>query len=335
MPLINCKECKKEVSAEARNCPYCGIEGPGSNELGINDKKNRLIGFFVLSLLIFLCAYIFTRHGRETYQIAEIAGLSKDKEADLAKAFQHADAIRLPSEHPKTRETPVKGALAQAQIPLVATKPQLPVIQETAKQNKAGRDKNKGTSFADPAQTLVMRMLEYALKNGGLSRESEIQQVKIQIKDLPRPEKSENKVARKINAKGLASLKAVDFNNAVKMFEEANRLAGSDVEIINNLGFAYLKKGDLALAQQAITKALTLSPGRATAWENLGEVFGRKGDPSYAAACFANAYRFSMDRLKMHRHMNKLNEKEELDNLKSIFGLYPKTFSAFKISALE
>jgi Flp pilus assembly protein TadD len=99
------------------------------------------------------------------------------------------------------------------------------------------------------------------------------------------------------------------------MFEEANNLAKSDIEIVNNLGFSYLNQGNLASAQQTITLALTLSPDRATAWENLGEVFGIKGEVNKAVACFSNAYRFSKDRLKMHRYMKKLNEKEGVKNL--------------------
>ena len=100
------------------------------------------------------------------------------------------------------------------------------------------------------------------------------------------------------------------------MFEEANKLDKSDIEIINNLGFSYLKQGNFVSAQQTITIALTMSPDRAAAWENLGEVFGVKGDISKAVACFSNAYRFSKDRLKLHQYMKKINEQEEVKNLK-------------------
>jgi len=62
--------------------------------------------------------------------------------------------------------------------------------------------------------------------------------------------------------------------------------------------------------------ALTMSPDRAAAWENLGEVFGLKGDVSRAVACFSNAYRFSKDRLKLHQYMKKINEQEDVKNIK-------------------
>ena len=161
-----------------------------------------------------------------------------------------------------------------------------------------------------------MHMLEFALDDGGLSHESEIQKTKFQIESLPRPVKGDKKAARAINDKGFASSKVYDFNNAVKMFEEAHKFDKSDIEIVNNLGLSYLKQGNLDLAQQAITTALTMSPDRAAAWANLGEVFGTRGDISRAVACFSNTYRFSKDRLKTHQSMKKLNETEDVANVK-------------------
>jgi TonB family protein len=178
------------------------------------------------------------------------------------------------------------------------------------------QDKTQNTSLADTPQMMVMRMLEYALVDGGLGHESEIQQTKLKIESSPKPIKGNKKAARAFNAKGLASSKDYDFNNAVKMFEEANKLDQSDIEIISNLGFAYLKQGNFDQAQQAITTTLTMSADRATAWENLAEVFGLKGDVSKAVACFSNTYRFSKNRFKTHQFMKNLNDSEDVENIK-------------------
>jgi tetratricopeptide (TPR) repeat protein len=302
MALTNCKECKKEVSAEAKTCPYCGVDNPG-----VIDNKNRRVGVVVLALLIFLCIYIFTRHEKLDYQY---------KEANVAKVVQDANTTQPSSEQSKLIEAPAKQATTPSQQPSVQTTLRPLVNQEKPKQEDLEPDKTKNISSADIPQMMVTRMLEYALNDGGLSHESEIRQTKLQIESLPKPAKGNKKAARAINAKGLASLKESDFKNAVKMFEEANKLAKSDIEIVNNLGFSYLKQGNLDSAQQAITMALTMSPDRATAWENLGEVFGVKGDVIKAVACFSNAYRFSKDRLKMHQYMKKLNEQEDVKHLK-------------------
>jgi Flp pilus assembly protein TadD len=183
-------------------------------------------------------------------------------------------------------------------------------------QDELEQNKTENTLSADTPQMMVIRMLDYALVDGGLSHESEIQQAKLQIESSPKPIKGNKKAARAINDKGLASSKDYDFNNAVKMFEEANKLDQSDVEIISNLGFAYLKQGDFNLAQQTLITVLTMSPGRAIAWASLGEVFGKIGDVNRAAACFSNTYRFSKDRLKTHQSMKKLNETEDVGDIK-------------------
>ncbi|OYV20549.1 MAG: hypothetical protein CG438_583 [Methylococcaceae bacterium NSP1-1] len=316
MALTNCKECKKEVSTEAKTCPYCGIDYPGVSNIEVIDNKNRRVGVIVLALLVFLSIYIFTRHERADSQYTEVAGISENKKADVAKVVRDANAVQSSSEQPKIIETPAKEASIPLEQSLVKTMPRPLVIQERPKQKEPALDKSNNIASADTPQIMVMRMLEYALNDGGLSHESEIQQTKLQIESLPRPAKGNKKAARTINAKGLVSLKEGDFSNAVKMFEEANKLDKSDIEVINNLGFSYLKQGNLDPAQQAITMALTMSPDRATAWENLGEVFGLKGDVSRAVACFSNAYRFSKDRLKLHQYMKKINEQEDVKNIK-------------------
>ena len=315
MALTNCKECNKEVSTEAKTCPHCGVDNPGISNPEVIDNNNRRVGAIVLMLIIFLSVYLITRHEREDYHYPENAGISENKKAVVAKVEQEAKTTQSSPEPPKPVEAPAKESPTPSQQPSVQITP-LPVNQEQPKQERLELDKTKNIPSADTPQMMVMRMLEYALNDGGLSQESEIQQTILKIESSPRPTNVNKKAARKINAKGLASLKKDDFNNAVKMFEEANKLAKSDIEILNNLGFSYLKQGNLDSAQQAIILALTLSPDRATAWENLGEVFGVKGDISKAVACFSNVYRFSKDRLKVHQYMKKLNEKEDVENLK-------------------
>lgn len=311
MALTNCKECKQEVSTQAKTCPHCGIDNPGDA-----DNTNRRVGLAVFMLLILLGIYIFTRHEKIDDQYTEIAGISVNKETGPVKPDKEAKATTSSSEQPRPREAPVKESSTPSQQSSVQIIPQSPVNREQPEQGAFGPDKTNNIPSSDTPQRMVMRMLEYALKEGGLSHESEIKQTKLQIESIPGPAKGNENAARAFNAKGLASLKKGDFTNAIKLFEEASELDKSDIEIVNNLGFSYLKQGNPDSAQQAIITALTLSPGRAAAWGNLGEVFGVKGDISKAVACFSNAYRFSKDKLKMHQFMKKLNEKEDVKNLK-------------------
>ena len=275
--LIKCKKCGYKSSGKTTCCPSCGF-----NKGEIDN--NRRAAIIALVLFIFLCTYLFTRHD---------------------------------SEQPKPMEAPaVQANVRPAVTPQVnQEQPKQEVLYQELKQ-ELEQDKTQNTSLADTQQMMVMRMLEYALDDGGLSHESEIQETKLQIESLPKPAKGNKKAARVFNADGLASSKNYDFNNAVKMFEEANKLDKSDIEIASNLGFSYLKQGDLDLAQHAIIIALSMSPDRASAWADLGAVFGLKGDVSKAVACFSNTYRFSKDRLKTHQFMKKLNETEDVATIK-------------------
>lgn len=174
---------------------------------------------------------------------------------------------------------------------------------------------------AETGPSMVNRMLEYAMNDGGLNFETQIQEVKLRLENLPKPGKGDRKSARKINDEALLLLKNNDYDGAVKLLTDANKLDPSDLEIINNLGYSLLKQGNLESAQQMLINALVMSPGRTSAWANLGDVFGAKGDINRSVACFSNGYRFSQNRLKTYQFMKDLNERENIEALKQARSL--------------
>ena len=311
MALTNCKECNKEISTEAKACPNCGIENPG-----VSDRSNRLVGVVVLMLLIFLFLSVLTRQEWEGDRHTE-HGVGKSRNAVTAKAPPDEKPATSLSDQSKPMDVSAQENSRPSQPSSVQISRLPPSLtQNQIKPNKLEADKTRRISSADTPQIRVLRMLDYAMKDGGSAHESEIQQIKLEIENTVRPPTVNRKLAKTMNARGLTAFKKGDLNTAVKMFEEAHSFDKADSEIINNLGFSYLKQGNLDSAQHAITTALTLSPGRAMAWENLGEVFGISGNAGKAVACFSNAYRFSKDKLKMHQFMKKLNEKDEVKDLK-------------------
>lgn len=52
MAMIECKECKKEVSQKAKTCPHCGMKSPGLKE---PTKAETLGGILIL---IVICVFI-------------------------------------------------------------------------------------------------------------------------------------------------------------------------------------------------------------------------------------------------------------------------------------
>lgn len=272
MALNNCKECRKEISTEAKTCPYCGINNPGVID------SNRRVGLFVLVLMICLGIFVVTRHEIAGYQPPEKAQINENKVAVVDKVKQIVNSRQSSSAQSLLLDSVAEEASKTPEQSVLQILPKSPAIQELPKQELLEQqDKAGNISSANISQTMVVQMLEYALNAGGLSHESALQQLKQQIENSSKPEQGNKKAARAVNFKGLVALKEGGFNKAVELFEKANKLDRSDVEVINNLGFSYLRQGDINAAQQAITSALTLSPGRTTAWENLGEVFGKKG----------------------------------------------------------
>ena len=190
------------------------------------------------------------------------------------------------------------------------------VQTETVQAPTAPINKKGDTYMLEPAPAMVQRMIEYAMHDGGLSSELEIQNIRIQLESLPKPEMGDRKSARKINDEALLFLKNNNYDSAVELLIKANKLDPSDLEIVNNLGYSLLKQRSFDLAQQALITSLIMSPGRVPAWSNLGDVFGVKGDISRSVACFSNAYRFSKNRVKTYQQMKGLNSSEDVETLK-------------------
>lgn len=312
MALTNCKECKQEVSTEARTCPYCGIEYPG-----VVDDNHRLAGFVAVALLLILSIYLYNRFERVDNPVVKNVGQIVNKDQDRVKIVPESKPVATAPEQSELIATPLTEPSVIAEQPSEPATIEPAVTQTPSKQDTPETpDKSEAVSPTQTPVMMVMRLLEYAMQNGGINHEAEIQQTKLLLDSAPRPLTGNKKAAKLLNTKGLALSNKGEFNHAVKLFEEANKLDPSDVEIVNNLGFSYLKQGNLKAALETVTIALTLSPGRATAWENLGEIFGLKRDIGKAVAGFSNAYRFSKDRLKMHQYMKKLYEKEQGKTLK-------------------
>lgn len=162
----------------------------------------------------------------------------------------------------------------------------------------------------------VLEMIAYAETEGGVSNERKITEVKGRIEELRLNKPVANSQEKKVSAlarTGLAHLHETRFAEAIRVFQEAARLAPEDNESLENLGDAYLRNGDLLEAQQTLLHALVLVPGQVQVWVNLGQTYARIGNFTAAVACFANAYRFSPDREGTRQVLRNLVEKENVE----------------------
>ena len=66
MALINCKKCRKIISSDIEQCPYCGEKDPGDTRAGFRPAKGESsygwFGFVVMALLIILLVQWYFRN---------------------------------------------------------------------------------------------------------------------------------------------------------------------------------------------------------------------------------------------------------------------------------
>ncbi len=156
----------------------------------------------------------------------------------------------------------------------------------------------------------VMQLLDYASKDDGNHYETQIQELKQKIDGLPKPAKGERKSARAINEQALSLFNSGKVAESIELFNQASQLDKSDPEILNNLGYALLRNGKLDEAKTAILDALAISPGRSSAWQNLADILTIQGDKARGIKAFENVYRFSKNRTKTYKSMQKLNNTD-------------------------
>lgn len=57
MAMIQCRECKKDVSSEAPTCPHCGVQNPAKAPAPQPTGKDKLAGLVVLCIAVAVGVY--------------------------------------------------------------------------------------------------------------------------------------------------------------------------------------------------------------------------------------------------------------------------------------
>lgn len=140
----------------------------------------------------------------------------------------------------------------------------------------------------------AQRMLSQSLKND----DAGLNATRQQLESIPKPQRLAVKEARTLNQQGLDALNRKDFASAAVAFQQAQQLDPGDIEISGNLGYAHFKLNQLKRAEHQLVYTVSLAPGRTATWYNLGQVYGAMDETDKAVGAFANAYRFSQNRVK-------------------------------------
>lgn len=173
----------------------------------------------------------------------------------------------------------------------------------------------------------VQRMLSQSLKKD----DAGLNATRQQLESISKPQRLSVKEARTLNQQGLDALNRKDFASAAVAFQQAQQLDPGDVEISGNLGYANFKLNQLKRAEHQLVYTVSLSPGRTATWYNLGQVYGAMDETDKAVGAFANAYRFSQNRVKTEEFIRQAlltsehNEATQvaLHRTLQLFGIQP------------
>lgn len=85
MAMTKCKECGKEISTKAAQCPHCGARGPGLTE----DQKNTVGGVFLVLVVLAVTILVLRLTGGDDADAGP--ELTEEEQAEQAAAEAAAE----------------------------------------------------------------------------------------------------------------------------------------------------------------------------------------------------------------------------------------------------
>lgn len=137
---------------------------------------------------------------------------------------------------------------------------------------------------------------------------------------MPKPQRGDRKLARKLNSEGLESLKQRKLPDAAATLTQALEADPADEEILSNLIFAYNEDGNVSKAEQLAYNGLLLNPKRANIWLPIAIAKQKQGKPNEALEALWIAWQFSEDKERMLVLLEKRISEETDDAMKKMYA---------------
>lgn len=141
----------------------------------------------------------------------------------------------------------------------------------------------------------------------------------LRIDAMPKPQRGDRKLARKLNAEGLEALKQRKLPDAAATLTKALQADPADEEIISNLIYTYSEDGNFTKAEQLAYDGLLLNPRRANIWLPIAIAKQKQNKPNEALQAMWLAWQFSGDKQKMLTLLDKRIAEEADAGLKSMY----------------
>lgn len=140
------------------------------------------------------------------------------------------------------------------------------------------------------------------------------------IDAMPKPQRGDRKLARKLNNEGLDSLKQAKLADAAATLTKALEADPADEEILSNLIYAYNEDGNFTKAEQLAYNGLALNPRRANIWLPIAIAKQKQGKASEALAAMWIAWQFSEDKERMSALLDKRIAEGTDDGMKMMYA---------------
>jgi hypothetical protein len=269
----------------------------------------RIATFAIIAVALAGCSKV-------EYDFKSLGFANKDDmEAAFAKGYHTKKKLDEMIKPPVVAAAPTPAPAQPAAASESAPQPQAPAAPQAAP-SAAPAAEAAAPPTCDSVKACADAMLA-AAKREALPSAMESA---LRIDAMPKPQRGDRKVARKLNAEGLEALKQKKLPEAAATLTKALQADPADEEIISNLIYTYSEDGNFTKAEQLAYDGLLLNPRRANIWLPIAIAKQKQNKTNEALQAMWLAWQFSGDKQKMLTLLDKRIAEEADGGLKSMYA---------------
>lgn len=332
---MKCIKCENELSSDDLCCSKCGT----SQEIGKKEAWDRALGlravektdnqfggraplYVVLTALMLavLLAFVFS-DALVAYDYKAL-GFADKGEMESAFAKGYHTKQKLDEMSPKVASSPkivASAAESTASSPGVVASETVLTPPVSANTTAPEAPKAVETSADISICTALQTCVDWMLIAARTENMGQVLGLAKQIDAMPKPQRGDRKLARKLNADGLDLFSQKKYSEAASVLIKARELDPMDEEIAGSIAFAYGESRNYPLAEKFAYEAILLNPRRSNHWAVLGLAKQGQGKNKEALQAMWIVWQFSKDKQQLTEFFEKRIGGETDENIKSLF----------------
>jgi len=291
---------------------------------------------YIPSKLITLCfiVLVFSGCSKVEYDFKALGFSSKDEmQAAFDKGYhtkQKLDEMIPPSiaapapQVPAVVVPPPVAASSQVEPSPAATPPQVETVVSQTATTTIPPQPAQNTNSVDVAAAAascdhVIACADAMLGAAKIESIANAMEAARRIAAMPKPQRGDRQLARKLNSEGLISLKQRQLADAAAALTKAHESDPGDEEILSNLIYTYNEDGNFTKAEQLAYDGLLLNPRRANIWLSIAIAKQKQGKRNEALEAMWVTWQFSEDKEKLSSLLDKRISEETNSEIKSMY----------------